>query len=258
MSLPAHAELIAFANRLADASGEVIRQYFRQPVGIEQKQDSSPVTDADRAAERALRALLEERFPEHGIYGEEYGQRMGERYTWVLDPIDGTKSFINGMPTFGTLIALLDGADPVLGIIDAPMLKERWVGAAGQPTEYNGSPCRTRARDNLAEAYMLSTSIDMFQGRQLEQYEALSRRIRVRRFGGDCYAYGLLAMGFVDIVIEASMEPYDFLAMPPVVAQAGGVISDWEGKPLDLNSPGTVLAAASPELHGQALEVLRG
>ena len=259
MSLPDTSELDAFANQLADASGQVIKGYFRRRFDIEHKADDSPVTEADRAAERALRELIGQRFPEHGIYGEEYGQAMGERYTWVLDPIDGTKSFINGMPTFGTLIALLDGELPILGIIDAPALNERWVAVPGQPTRYNGEACQIARQPSpsLSQASMLSTSIDMFQGAQREKYEALSQAVRVRRFGGDCYAYGLLALGFVDLVVEATMAPYDYLALAPVVTQAGGNISDWQGQPLGLNGEGTVVAAATAELHGAAVAVLK-
>lgn len=255
-------KLVAFANELADASASVIINYFRQSVDIEVKTDDSPVTVADRKAEQVIREHIRARFPEHGIFGEEYGRDAGEhQYTWVIDPIDGTKSFIGGMPTFGTLVALLENNNPVVGVINSPALNERWVGASGQNTRYNGAVCHTRQCEQLSQARLYCTSIDMFTDENLERFEALSKTVSLRRFGGDCYAYGLLAMGFIDLVVEAQMQPYDYMALAPVVENAGGCITDWQGNRLALdmdNDTGTVLAAATPALHKQALSVLSG
>lgn len=256
-ALPDISELIPFANHLADAARQSALRYFRQHVAVEQKADASPVTIADRATERVLRELIAGRFPEHSLYGEEYGRdtELG-RYTWVIDPIDGTKSFVCGMPTFGTLIALLEEDSAVFGVIEIPVLKERWIGGRGLATTYNGQSCRAADCTQLSDAALLSTSIDMFEGERLARFEALSKTVRLRRFGGDCYAYGLLASGFIDLVVEADMAPYDYLALVPVVENAGGKISDWSGHPLTINSKGTVLAAATAALHDQALVYL--
>jgi histidinol phosphatase-like enzyme (inositol monophosphatase family) len=255
-------DFVEFGNELVDVAGAVIKRYFRQKVDIEIKSDASPVTVADRKAEQAIRERICERWPEHAIFGEEFGRdgdSMQHTYTWVIDPIDGTKSFIHGVPTFGTLIALVEDGIPVLGIIDAPALAERWVGVRGRPTLYNGESCQTRPCKQLTQASLYCTSIDMFKGEALQRFDELSKSAAMRRFGGDCYAYGLLAMGFIDLVVEAQMAPYDYMALAPVVENAGGIISDWQGNPLTLdaaNDTGTVLAAATPELHAQALQFL--
>lgn len=246
-----------FAIELADAARAVTLRHFRQRLDIEHKTDTSPVTIADRDTEQLLRQRILQRFPDHGLYGEEYGQHgLAQRYRWVIDPIDGTKSFICGVPTFGTLIALLDGAEPIVGVIDMPALDERWVGATSRPTLFNGEPCRTRDCRELADAVLFATAPEMFQGEDAERFERLVRRVRLRRFGGDCHAYGLLAAGFIDLVVEADLKPYDYMALIPVIQGAGGVISDWQGRPLGLESDGRVVAAATPALQRQALALL--
>ena len=176
----------------------------------------------------------------------------------MIDPIDGTKSFICGMPTFGTLIALVEEDSPIFGIVEMPALKERWIGGRGLATTYNGQACRTAEHAQLAGATLLSTSIDMFKGDDLVRFNALSEKVRLRRFGGDCYAYGLLASGFIDLVVEADMAPYDYLPLVPVVENAGGIMSDWSGQALNIHSKGTVVAAATAALHEQALAHLSG
>lgn len=251
-------DLTIFAGELADAARIVTLRHFRRPLDIEHKTDASPVTIADREAEQLLRQRILRQFPDHGLYGEEYGQQgLEQRYRWVIDPIDGTKSFICGVPTFGTLIALLDGDEPIVGIIDMPALDERWVGAAAQPSRFKGEICRTRACADLADAVLFATAPEMFRGEDMRRFERLVRRVRLRRFGGDCHAYGLLAAGFIDLVVEADLKPYDFMALIPVIRGAGGMISDWWGQPLGLESDGRVLAAATPELHARALAVLK-
>ena len=248
---------LALAADLADAAGEVIRPYFRQPIRVDDKPDLSPVTVADRAAEAAMRRLIAARFPEHGIIGEEYGpERADAEFVWVLDPIDGTKSFISGVPLFGTLIALAHQGRPILGIIDQPISRERWIGAAGRATAFNGNPVRCRPCASLSAATVFSTSPDMFKGPDAAAFGRVSAVAKLVRFGADCYAYGLLAHGLIDLVIESSLKPYDFCAMVPVVEGAGGIATDWQGAPLSLASDGRVLVAGDRNAHRQALALL--
>ena len=252
-------QFLALAAELADAAGVAIRPYFRQNIQIEDKPDLSPVTAADRAAEAAMRRLIAARFPDHGIIGEEFGrEREDAEFVWVLDPIDGTKSFISGVPLFGTLIALARAGRPILGIIDQPISRERWVGAAGRPSTFNGTAIHCRPCPVLAGATVFSTSPDMFRGPDLTAHQRVAGAAKLVRYGADCYAYGLLALGFIDLVIEASLKPYDFGAMLPIVEGAGGVATDWQGRPLDLSSDGRVLVAGDARAHQAALALLAG
>jgi histidinol phosphatase-like enzyme (inositol monophosphatase family) len=251
------AELVAFAEKLADAARPIALRYFRNPVEIEYKADASPVTIADREVEAAMREMIAGRFPGHGLLGEEHGgENIEGSAVWILDPIDGTKSFITGMPTFGTLIAFLDRGRPAIGVIDMPAMGERWLGVSGSATTMNGTPCKTRDCRSLGQANLYTTSIDMFCGAERRAFDAVSAAAAMRRFGGDCYCYGLLASGFVDAVMEASLQPYDYFSLIPVVEGAGGVITDWRGAPLDVNSAGHVVAAATPDLHAEILSTI--
>lgn len=250
---------LALAERLADTVRPIVRSYFRSGLAIEDKADQSPVTRADREAERAMRDIIGEAFPAHGIYGEEHGvERPDAEYVWVLDPIDGTRSFVTGVPLFGTLIALCRGGAPVLGVCDMPALGERWVGAAGQATTFNGEPCHARACADIAGAWLFTTTPDMYSGDGLAAFERLSAACKDRRFGTDCYAMGLLASGMVDVVCEADVAPYDYLAHVPIIEGAGGVVSDWDGAPLTLASGDRMLAAGDAGVHAQALAALKG
>ena len=248
---------LALATDLAAAAGEAIRPYFRQPLAVDDKPDLSPVTAADRAAEAAMRRLIAAQFPTHGIIGEEFGnERETAEFVWVLDPIDGTKSFISGVPLFGTLIALAHRGRPVLGIIDQPISRERWIGASGRASTLNGVAIRCRACPTLAAATVFATSPDMFRGGDAALFARVASAAKLVRFGADCYAYGLLAHGFIDLVIEASLKPYDFCAMLPIVEGAGGVASDWRGMPLTLASDGRVVVAGDRRAHEAALATL--
>ena len=250
---------LALAVELADAAGAAIRPYFRQHIAVDDKPDLSPVTAADRAAEQAMRRLIAARFPEHGIIGEEFGrEREHAEFVWVLDPIDGTKSFISGVPLFGTLIALARSGQPILGVIDQPISRERWVGAAGRATTFNGEPIRCRPCAALSAATVFSTSPDMFRGPDGAAHGRVAGATKLVRFGADCYAYGLLAHGFIDLVVEASLKPYDFSAVLPIVEGAGGVATDWQGRPLDLHSDGRVLVSGDSRVHREALALLAG
>jgi histidinol phosphatase-like enzyme (inositol monophosphatase family) len=250
---------LSLAAELADAAGAAIRPYFRTHLTVDDKADLSPVTAADRAAETAMRRLIAARFPEHGIIGEEYGpEREDAEFVWVLDPIDGTKSFISGVPLFGTLVALAQRGRPILGIIDQPISRERWVGAEGRETTHNGQPARCRPCAGIGMATIFATTPAMFEGADADAFARVAGAAKLVRFGADCYAYGLVALGFVDVVIEASLKPYDFSAMLPIVEGAGGIATDWRGAPLGLSSDGRVLIAGDKRTHGEALALLRG
>ena len=250
-------EFVDFAHRLADAAGAVIRPYFRQPVTIDDKPDLTPVTIADRESEAAMRTLIGRHFPDHGILGEEHGaERADAEYVWVLDPIDGTKSFITGSPLFGSLIALTRNGRPLLGIIDQPILGERWLGLAGQATTLNGAAVRTRSCPDIAKAVMYTWGVEGFEGAAGRPMRTIGAEVKLKRYSADCYAYGLLACGFVDLVMEDTMNPWDFCALVPVVQGAGGVITDWRGAGLGLAGPGSVLACGDPALHGAALRLI--
>ena len=251
------AELVALANNLADAARPIAQRYFRTPVTVDDKADQSPVTIADREAETAMRALLTKHVPQHGVFGEEHGAvRTDAEYVWVLDPIDGTKAFITGLPIFGTLIALLHRGVPVLGIIDQPISKERWIGVEGQRSTLNGQPIKVRACPSLDKAYMYSTAPQMFGGAHAKRHEALAEKVKLFRWGGDCYAYGLLASGHVDLVVENGLKLYDYAALVAVIKGAGGTITDWHGKDLDMHSDGSVIAAGDAAMHRAARNVL--
>ena len=254
---PCPEAFVELAGRLADAAGPILRRYFRARHEVEFKEDSSPVSAADRESEAAMREIIERETPEHGILGEEYGTVRGDaEYVWVLDPLDGTASFVTGKPMFGTLIALARRGVPLLGIIDQPTLVERWVGVEGRPTLYNGTPARTRPCAALRSAWLYATSPQMFQGPNFVAFEHLRKRVRRAVYGAECYAYGLLASGFVDLVVEADLKPYDFCALVPVVKGAGGEITEWSGRPLTIRSEGRVVAAGDPHLHGEACRAL--
>ena len=252
-------EFLQTAERLVAASGPILRQYFRARIDVDIKADASPVTRADRESETAMRRLIETAHPEHGILGEEYeAVRPDAEYLWVLDPLDGTKAFITGKPLFGTLVALLRAGVPILGVIDAPVLDERWIGAAGRPTTFNGAPVRTRQCGAPGEAMLNTTTPDMFEGADAEAFARLRGAVRGTHFGGDCYGYALLASGFLDLVVEAKMKPFDYLPLVAVVEGAGGRITDWAGRTLGLQGDGRVLAAATPALHAAAAGLLAG
>ena len=253
------ADLIDLAHRLADASGPIIRGYFRQPIPIDDKADASPVTAADREAEQAIRAILAATRPEDGIVGEELGNTNTDaEFVWVIDPIDGTKSFITGRPIFGTLIALVRNGTPVLGVIDQPIYGERWTGAQGHDARFNDKPIRVRDRPALADAVVGTTAADLFEPHQAPHWHAIAAAARHAVYGGDCYTYAQLAAGLVDVVFEAGLQTYDFCALAPVIESAGGVVTDWQGNPLTLGSDGTVLACGDRRVHAEILALIGG
>lgn len=249
----------ALLPRLADAAAEVVRPLFRTELPIEDKSDDSPVTLADKQAEATIRTLIGQHFPDHGIIGEEHGRENPDaEYVWVIDPIDGTGAFISGIPTFGCLIALLKDGVPVLGLLDQPISRERWIGESGVATEFNSTPVHTRDPGRLCNALLTATTPDMFTTPEMRAaFDRLETAAKRCRFGYDCYAYGLLASGHLHLVAEASMKLHDFAALVPIITGAGGVITDWTGAPLTgASTRGDVLASASPALHDEALAIL--
>jgi len=246
---------IQVAIQAADAAREITLKYFRQPLDIIQKLDKSPVTIADKETEHLIREIIQTAFPDHGFYGEETGQTdMHKNWTWVIDPIDGTASFSTGKPTFGTLIALCYQGKPQLGIIDHAALDDRWIGIKGKQTTYNGKPVKTNSNNTeLTNATAYTTTPRMFTSETMPRYLAVADQCKFTIFGADCMAYGLVASGFSDLVIEADLKAYDYMAVAPVIEGAGGVISDWEGKELSLETKDQILAAANSQLHKAAL-----
>jgi histidinol phosphatase-like enzyme (inositol monophosphatase family) len=253
------AEFVALAHRLADASGALIRPYFRSHVAIDDKSDATPVTIADRGAEQVIRDILAVERPQDGVWGEEFGQHnLDAEWVWVLDPIDGTKAFVTGKPMFATLIGLAHRGVPVLGVIDQPVLRERWIGGVGYPTTFNGVAVTTRPCAALNAAWFNTTTPDMFKGTDEAAFLALRGVVKQTNFGGDAYAYGLLASGFIDLILEAQLKYHDIAALAPVIAAAGGIITDWAGQALTMQSDGRVLAAGDRALHALALALVRG
>jgi histidinol phosphatase-like enzyme (inositol monophosphatase family) len=230
-----------------------------------------PLTAADNESEAAIRRMIERDYPDHGIVGEEYGpHKMDAEYVWVIDPVDGTRAFICGKPIFGTLVALLHKGVPIIGVINQPILRERWVGAQGRPTTMNGMRISTRKISQLREVIMGTTSPEMFKTEEdYSAFNRLRRSVRMTNYGGDCYSYGLLAMGFIDVIVEAGLHIYDYAALVPVVEGAGGLMTDWDGYPLqdkigqrilrmELGERVHVLATGDQNVHDQAIAKLKG
>jgi histidinol phosphatase-like enzyme (inositol monophosphatase family) len=255
------AALIAAAEAAADAAAAVVRPAFRARLPAELKSDRSPVTAADRSAEQAMRAVLAARFPQHGILGEEFGlENPSAAWRWVIDPIDGTRAFITGRPLFGTLVGLLEGERPILGLIDQPVTGERWIGATGRPTAFRGpfgGAAGCRACASLAAAELSCTSPLMF-GAHLPRWQRLAGAVARASFGGDCYAYGLLALGQIDVIAEADLKIWDWAALVPVIEGAGGRMTDWDGRALRPESDGRALAVGDPALLAPAIGLLGG
>lgn len=252
---------IALAHRLADAARAEILPLFRTPVSSEAKEDATPVTLADRNAEEAMRRILKAEAGQDGVFGEEFGEEKGRSgRQWVLDPIDGTTAFLAGRATFGTLIALLVDGFPVLGVIDQPVLKERWLGVAGQGTTLNGQPVSARICRDLARATIATTGPQYFSQQEGEVFMALAAKTDHKRMvmGGDCYNYACLASGHIDIVCEAGLKLHDYAALVPVVEGAGGMMCDWNGEPLHDASEGHVLALGDPARLEDVLAAMSG
>jgi len=251
-------DLIDLGLRLVDASGAVLRRHFRAGLTGDIKGDGSPVTIADKQTERAIRDILDRERPQDGIVGEEEGTKNKDaEYVWVIDPIDGTKPFMTGRPTFVTLVALLRNGKPIFGIIDQPISGERWIGIAGRPTTFNGKPIKTRSCADLKSAVVYAGSVEFGEpGRS--KFFKMAEKASVTTIGGDAYAYGLLSMGFIDVCTDWVMGLYDVMALVPIVEGAGGVITMWDGKLLGFDIDGTVVAAGDKRVHAEAMAALNG
>jgi myo-inositol-1(or 4)-monophosphatase len=256
-------DFAAFVDELASVAGETIRPFFRTALGVENKSLSGgfdPVTAADRAAETVMRALIKKTFPEHGILGEEFASdRPDAEYVWVLDPIDGTKSFICGMPVWGTLIALTRRGEPIYGMMHQPFTREHFTGD-GSAASYRGPAgdreLRVRPCSELEDAVLLTTSPLLMREPDRKTFQRVEQAVRLSRYGGDCYAYCMLAAGHVDLVIETELKPYDVLPLIPIIEGAGGVVTTWDNE--SPNQGGRVIAAGDRRVHTKALEMLKG
>jgi inositol-phosphate phosphatase/L-galactose 1-phosphate phosphatase/histidinol-phosphatase len=250
-------DLVSFSNTLVDESSKVIKKYFRKKIEIENKDDESPVTIADKKTELRIRELIESKFPEHGILGEEFeGKNIDSEYLWVIDPIDGTRSFIAGHKDFGTLIALLHNKEPIIGIIDCPMHEERWVGVKGRNTLLNGQQVKSSGVTLLEESYVCTSGLYFGDDNFKKSFDKILDKSKYHRFGGDCYMYGMAASGFIDIVIEDTLKIHDYMALIPVINGAGGIITDKYGKKISLESDGSVVVSANNALHKELIDII--
>ncbi|HSV61530.1 MAG TPA: inositol monophosphatase family protein [Variovorax sp.] len=254
------AEILAFAEGLADASGAILRENLHTRRGFHTKQDDSPVTDVDRHVEETLRTLIRHRYPEHGILGEEFdGHALDAEYVWVLDPIDGTKAFITGIPIYGTLICLARRGAPIVGVIDHPVTNDRWTGAQGQRSMFNGKPIQSRRCSSLSDALMSCSNPEPFGPSERAAFETLRNGAKWCVYGSSCYAYGCVASGAIDLAIDCGRHrEVDYCALVPVIEGAGGVITDWEGRPLTIHSGNRLIACGDPQRHAEALRILAG
>lgn len=256
--------LLEFAHKLGDGAAEAIQPYFRRSLSVANKAGENlfdPVTEADKAAEAAMRALISAEYPQHGVIGEEFPNTPADGpFNWVLDPIDGTRSFIMGLPMWGTLIGLTRNGAPVLGMMNQPYTRERfWAVEGGEAhfrDAYGAGTMRTRPCATLAEAVLAATAPDLFKGGDAAAFNMLSSKVRMTRFGGDCYLYCMLAMGGLDIVAESSLKSFDIAPLVPIIRAAGGVVTTWDGG--DPASGGSIVAAGDARIHAEALKVLAG
>ena len=254
-------DVVGFAHALADAAGEIVRAAARTPRVVHRKADASPVTDIDCAVETRLREMIAARFPDHGVIGEEFGDDRPEvEHVWVLDPIDGTKAFMAGLPVYGILIGLARSGCPVLGIVDQPVTGERWTGVDGDGTRYNGERVHTGACDRLDDALVCTTSAEYYEDEDAHAWQRIVSRSRWMVYGGNCHAFARVACGSVDVALETRVGVYDYCALVPVVENAGGIMTGWRGEPLTLRPApgGRILASGNRAVHEAAMACLAG
>jgi inositol-phosphate phosphatase/L-galactose 1-phosphate phosphatase/histidinol-phosphatase len=251
-------ELTSFANKLVDKSADIIHKYFRNiDNNIIAKADLSPVTIADQETEQALRKLIREKFPKHGIQGEEFGiENENAEYRWIIDPIDGTTSFMIGRPTFGTLIGLMHNNETILGVINQPISGERWMAYKGHGATLNNKKISVRPCAKLADATLCTTGPNYFTPEKLVLFNEISAKSRYTVYGGDCYMYGLLASGHTDLIIESGLKQHDFFPIKTIIEEAGGIITDWQGNQLDMQSKGDIVVAGDKHVHAEAIKML--
>ncbi len=246
------------AKAVAKVASDAAMRFFRGRLGIEFKEDESPVTQADKQVEAEVRAYLKQHFPDHGVFGEEEGKDMGDgRHMWVIDPIDGTRSFLSGHPLFGFLLAHLSEGRAELGVVGMPALEETFVGVVGRGATLNDQPIHVSDQTRLDQAILFVNEGDKIYRDHPEVFDRLMQAGQTRRFAYDCYPHALLAAGHVDAVVDYDLQPYDYLALSPLIEAAGGVMTGWDGQPLTLDSNGAVVSAATPALHAELLDVLQ-
>lgn len=252
-------ELVAFAEFLADEARNILLESKAVPADVQYKADASPVTDLDLRIEAHIRDCIENRYPQHGIFGEEHGEKnLDAELVWVLDPIDGTAAFVAGIPVYGSLIGLARHGRPFIGVIDHPATDDRWVGMTDRFARHNGRTVRTRHCARSEDAFVTNSNPDFLDAKEMSAFTALKSRVRYVQYGGSCYAYAMLASGRTDIGLDAGLDPFDVFAPAAVIEGAGGIVTNWSGKPIDLEWRGQVLAAGCPEMHEQAMEILAG
>jgi inositol-phosphate phosphatase/L-galactose 1-phosphate phosphatase/histidinol-phosphatase len=257
MSLDYEKQFGAFFDELAEAARVIALKYFRKDLVVDDKEDKTPVTQADREIEQMLRAMIKKKFPSHGLIGEEYGEDDAKaEFVWVIDPIDGTKAFATGCPMFGTIVGLTHDGKPAVGMVDQAFIKERWFGVAGKFCRYNGAPTRVAKQRPLAAARLYSTTPEMFEGGYEANFDTLRRAVKWTRFGGDCYAYGLVALGWADLVVERKMKIPDIMGLVPLITGAGGYVCNYRGEAITLATDDTTIMASSERLAQDAREIM--
>lgn len=247
------------ANKMADMAGEIALKYFRSQFDMQEKDDKTPVTVTDREIEERMRAYLVRHHPDHGVIGEEFGtDRPDAEFVWVIDPIDGTKAFATGKPLFGTIIGLAHEGRPIAGVIDQAFTKERWIGVENEGTTHNGQPVRVALRRNFDEVRFYTAAPEMFHGETFPHFERLRTSVKWTLYGCDCYAYGLLSMGQIDLVMEQFLGLHDIIGLVPIIKAAGGYVSDWAGHDITLQSGNRIIAASNKEIAAKALSIING
>ena len=250
-------EFVKFANLLADSASQTSMKYFRTKLEVDNKDDESPVTIADKETEKIIRDEIRKNFPNHGILGEEYeNENLESEFIWVIDPIDGTRSYIAGHKDFGNLISLLHNNQPIIGIINCPAHNERWLGIKDVKTTCNGKNVLTSGIKKIENAYLFTSGVYFYEPFFRKGFETLKGKTKYFRLGGDCYMYGMLSSGLIDIVIEDTLKAHDYMALINVVEGAGGKISDKYGKPITLQSDGSLIASSSSELHSEIINII--
>ena len=247
-------EYFNFANKLADEASQISMKYFRTKLNIDNKNDKSPVTIADKNTELKIRSLIEQKYPSHGILGEEFNSvNPNADFVWVIDPIDGTRSYIAGHKDFGNLISLTHNKNPIIGIVNCPAHNERWVGVKNQISTLNNKQIRTSKVNRIKDAYLFTSGLYFDEPNLRSAVEKINSQVRYFRYGGDCYMYGMLASGLIDIVIEDTLKTHDYMALVNVIEGAGGKITDKFGEPISTKSQGSVIASANEELHSEII-----
>ncbi len=250
-------EYVEFANTLADEASKISMQYFRTKLSIDQKNDMSPVTIADQNTEIKIREMINKKYPNHGILGEEFEAiKPDSEFVWVIDPIDGTRSFIAGHKDFGNLIALTQNNNPILGIINCPAHQERWVGIINKETTMNNNVVKTSNISLINESHFCTSGLYLEDDHFKKSCDKIINKTKYYRLGGDCYMYGMVASGLIEIVLEDTLKTHDYMALIPVIEGAGGVVTDKYGNPVTINSEGSIVASANKSLHNQIIDII--